>query len=41
MNRVAAMNVEKAAALEQLKLVAKREAKLQEEVFRLTDDLTF
>ena len=37
-NKVAAADAEKAVALEQLKSVAEREAKLQEEVFRLTDD---
>ena len=38
-NKVIAANAEKAAALEQLKSTVEREAKLQEEVFRLTDDL--
>ena len=36
---MAAADAKKAAALEQLKSVADREAKLHEEVFRLTDDL--
>ena len=39
-NKVAAVNNEKVAVLEQLKSAAEREAKLQEEVSRLTDDLT-
>ena len=36
---MAAVDAEKEAALEQLKSVAKWDAKLQEEVFRLTNDL--
>ena len=33
MNKVAAVDAEKAAALEQLKLATERQAKLQQEVF--------
>ena len=39
MDKVAAVEVEKATALEQLKSVAEQEAKLQKEVFHLADDL--
>ena len=39
MNKVAAVDVEKAAALEQLRTVIEREAKLQEEVSHLSIDL--
>ena len=39
MNKVAATDVEKAAALKQLRLATKQEAKFWQEVFHLTDDL--
>ena len=39
MNKVAATDVEKVTALEQLRSAIEREAKLQEEVSRLIDDL--
>ena len=39
MNKVVAVDAEKAAVLEQLKSTAEREAKLQQEVSLLTDDL--
>ena len=39
MDKVAAANVENAAVCEQLRMMTEREARLQEEVSRLTADL--
>ena len=40
-NKVVAVDAEKAAAFEQLKSAIEWKVKLQEEVFRLNDDLAF